>query len=183
MTRLSLLALLALIVTGTARLDAAPSILVTDMAGTPVSRLPFMSRGDARLVPLAVLSKHAGFESEIVRDKEHVFSPGCVTILELRNSFAEVNGAFVQMPGPAESWDGSIWLPLESLDQLFPTSLELSDSREVIRLLGVADSSGVVRLVDRERKSNSPPVDLGESHSRSWPWRKGPRRQGQPGAN
>lgn len=114
-----------------------------------------MSRGDARLVPLSVLAKHAGFESEALRGKEHVYSPGCTTILELRNSFAEINGAFVQMSGPAESWDGSIWLPLESLDQLFPTSIELSDSRDVIRLLGVADSSGIVQLVDHKQTTDS----------------------------
>lgn len=154
MNRISLSPLLVLLIGLNTALFAAPNVLVTDLAGTPVARLPFMNRGDVRLVPLAMLGKWAGYETESVRGKDHVTSPGCMTILEVRNSFAEVNGTFVQMLAPAESWDGSLWLPLANLDQLFPTTVELSESGEVIRLLGIADSTdGVVKLIEAEKSS------------------------------
>ncbi|MCL4304368.1 N-acetylmuramoyl-L-alanine amidase [bacterium] len=124
---------------------AAPNILLTDLTGTPVSRLPYLNRGDTRLIPLAMLAKSAGFEITNHRGKERINSAGCETVLEVRNSFAEVNGAFVQLIAPAESWDGSLWIPLPNLDELFPTTIELSETGEVIRLLGIADSaSGVI---------------------------------------
>ncbi len=122
----------------------AANILVTDLAGTPVTRLPFMSRGDVRIVPLAMLGKFAGYESAVERGKYLIDSPGCVTKLEPHNSFGEVNGAFVQMAIPVEMWDGSLWLPLKDLPDLFPTTVELSESGEVIRLLGIVDSTGGV---------------------------------------
>lgn len=154
MNRITLSLLFVLLIGTTAELFSAPNVLVTDLAGTPVARLPFMNRGDVRIVPLAMLGKWAGYETESLQGKDHVMSPGCTTILEVRNSFAEVNGTFVQMLAPAESWDGSIWLPLANLDQLFPTTIELSESGEVIRLLGIADSTdGIVKLIEAETKS------------------------------
>lgn len=122
----------------------AANILVTDLAGTPATRLPFMNRGDVRIVPLAMLGKFAGFETTVERDKYLIDSPDCVTKLEPRNSFGEVNGAFIQMVVPVEMWDGSLWLPLTNLPDLFPTTVELSETGEVIRLLGIADSAGGV---------------------------------------
>lgn len=125
---------------------AQSSVVVTDLAGTPVARLPFMSRGDVRIVPLAMLGKYAGFETHSERSRLVVESTDCTTILEPRNSFGEVNGTFVQMPVPVETWDGSLWIPLVNLPELFPTTVELNESGEVIRLLGIADSvSGIVR--------------------------------------
>ncbi len=136
--------------------QATTNVLLTDIAGTPVARLPFMSRGDVRIVPLAMLSKHAGFEATVERNKHTVTSPGCVTVLEPRNSFAEVNGAFVQLPVPVETWDGSLWLPLTTLDELFPTTIELNESGEVIRLLGIADSTnGIVKPLTPPAKQES----------------------------
>lgn len=120
----------------------AENILVTDLAGTPVTRLPYMNRGDVRIVPLAMLGKYAGFETTIERGKYLISSPDCETILEPRNSFGEVNGAFVQMPIPIETWDGSLWLPITNLPELFPTTVELNEAGEVIRLLGIVDSTG-----------------------------------------
>lgn len=163
MIRNSLSVLLVLLIGLSTALCAAPNVLVTDLAGTPVARLPFMNRGDVRLIPLAMLGKWAGYVSESVRGKEHVTSPDCLTVLEVRNSFAEVNGTFVQMLAPAESWDGSLWLPLANLDQLFPTSVELSETGEVIRLLGIADSTdGVVKLAVTEKPADNTKWRLGK---------------------
>ncbi|MBK6909852.1 MAG: N-acetylmuramoyl-L-alanine amidase [bacterium] len=122
------------------------AVPLTDLAGTTLARLPVMQRGDVRIVPLSSMANWGGFESEIDRGKYRISSTGCLTILEPRNSFAEVNGAFVQMHSAAEVWDGSLWLPLVDLDELFPTTIELSDSADSVRLLGILDStSGIVK--------------------------------------
>lgn len=124
---------------------SAPVVKVTDLAGAPVTGLPFMNRGDVRIIPLSMLGKFAGFEISVDRGKYLVESYDCQTTLSPKNSFAEVNGAFVQLPVPVEVWDGSLWIPLQQLPELFPTTVELGDSEDYIRLLGIVDSaSGVV---------------------------------------
>ncbi|MCB1059456.1 MAG: N-acetylmuramoyl-L-alanine amidase [Calditrichaeota bacterium] len=131
---------------------AAQTILLTDLAGTPVARLPFMNRGEIRIIPLSMLGKYAGFEFTNEKQRQKVVSPGCITYLEPKNSFGEVNGSFVQLPVPVETWDGSLWLPYDHLDDLFPTTVELSETGDVIRLLGIADSTdGVVKPLEQPK--------------------------------
>ncbi|MCB9366610.1 MAG: N-acetylmuramoyl-L-alanine amidase [Calditrichaeota bacterium] len=149
--RINLIGLLAALLACWSLAGAAQNVLMTDLVGTPIGRLPCMNRGDARLVPLAMLAKSAGFTVEAVRGKEHVTSPSCLTIFEIGNGFAEVNESFVQLSSSVESWDGSLWLPLANLDELFPTTVELSEGGDIIRLLGIADSSGgPVTLLENE---------------------------------
>lgn len=154
--RASSLAFIALCLLCTAQGFAAQTILLTDLAGTPVARLPVMNRGDVRIVPLSLLGKWAGYEFSSERQRQKIISPGCVTFLEPKNSFGEVNGSFVQLPVPIEMWDGSLWLPYANLDELFPTTVELGESGEVIRLLGIADSTdGVVKPLEQPQPAST----------------------------
>jgi N-acetylmuramoyl-L-alanine amidase len=135
---------------------AAQTILLTDLAGTPVARLPVMNRGEVRIVPLSMLGKWAGYEFTSEKQRQKIISPGCITYLEPRNSFGEVNGSFVQLPVPVEMWDGSLWIPYANLDALFPTTVELSESGEVIRLLGIADSTdGIVKPLEQPKPEST----------------------------
>lgn len=125
---------------------AAPTVPLTDLTGATLTRMPVMHRGDVGIVPLAMLGKWGGYDIEVTRGKYNVTSNSCLTVLEPRNNFAEVNGSFIQMVTAPELWDGSLWLPLPNLAELFPTTIELSDSGTTVRLLGVLDSTqGVVR--------------------------------------
>lgn len=128
------------------QLSAATALPLTDLTGLTLAKLPVMQRGDVRIVPLAPISNWGGFETSMDRGRYMVQSLKCLTIIEPRNNFVEVNGTFVQMASAAELWDGSLWLPLVNLDELFPTTIELGDSADTVRMLGILDSaSGVVR--------------------------------------
>jgi N-acetylmuramoyl-L-alanine amidase len=125
-----LLILLTLAVTA-AWADAIP---LTDTEGTSLGSLPYVARGTERLTPLTMLIRAAGWTCE-QGDGQHIITlPGDTVILKVGNVFARTGGRFVQMRNAPEEWDGSLWVPLSNLRDLFPRDVEILPDARAIRL-------------------------------------------------
>jgi len=112
----------------------AQGIPLTDGAGAALGNLPFVARGDERLVPLAMLVRAAGWSAE-PQDGRHVIAlPGDTVTLRLGNAFGRAGNHFVQLRLPPEEWDGSLWIPLSNLRDLFPRDVEILPEGRAVRL-------------------------------------------------
>jgi N-acetylmuramoyl-L-alanine amidase len=125
--------LLAFLLTATAAWPAE-GIPLTDDAGAALGSLPYVARGDERLVPLAMLVRAAAWSAEQGDGRHVVALPGDTVTLRLGNAFSRVGSRFVQLRLSPEEWDGSLWIPLANLRDLFPRDVEILPDLRAIRL-------------------------------------------------
>lgn len=113
---------------------AADVIPLTDMEGTSLGSLPYVARGAERMTPLTMLIRAAEWTSE-QGDGRHVITlPEDTVILKAGNVFARTGGRFIQMRNAPEEWDGSLWVPLSNLRDLFPRDVEILPDARAVRL-------------------------------------------------
>ena len=125
--------LLAFLLTATVA-HAADGIPLTDGAGAALGSLPFVARGDERLVPLAMLTRAAAWSAEQQDGRHVVVLPGDTVTLRLGNAFGRAGNRFVQLRLPPEEWDGSLWIPLSNLRDLFPRDVEILPDMRAVRV-------------------------------------------------
>ena len=125
---------------------------LVDVRGDTVGRVPFMDRGQERMIPLGMVSEKAGWQFEQFGDKFVFMLPDWAVTLHRGNSFAAVNDRFVQLSMAPEEWDGSVWIPASNLIHLF-------DDRAIADL-----STGTITVY---RLNHTPSVNTAE------PWQLG----------
>lgn len=118
----------------TAAAFGAEGIPLMDGAGNPLGNLPFVARGTERLVPLAMLVRAGAWTSEQQESQLLVVTPGDTVTLRQGNSFGRTGHRFVQLRLPPEEWDGSLWIPLSNLRDLFPRDVEILLEGRAVRL-------------------------------------------------
>ena len=99
--------------------SAAGMLTITDLDGDTLGRLPYLDRGQERLIPLSLLADKAGWQSEPFGDKVVFMLPGWAVTLRSGNPFAQVNESHLQLRMIPEEWDGSLWIAAENLPDLF----------------------------------------------------------------
>ena len=92
---------------------------LTDMSGDTLGRLPYMDRGQERLIPLGMLSDKAGWHAEQFGDRFVFMLPNWAVTLRRGNPFAQINETYVQLSMVPEEWDGSLWIPAANVEHIF----------------------------------------------------------------
>jgi N-acetylmuramoyl-L-alanine amidase len=113
---------------------SANGIPLTDSAGTELGTLPFVARGDERLVPLAMLVRAAEWKAAPSDGQHVILLPTDTVSLRLGNAFVRSGDHFVQLRLPPEEWDGSLWVPLSNLRDLFPNDIEIPPDLRAVRV-------------------------------------------------
>lgn len=118
----------------TTSLWAADPISLVDSTGRLLGMLPVVPRGNERLVPLYTLAKAAEWNL-ISANGEHALEwPGHSIKLRRGNPFAATDRNHVQMKLAPEEWDGSLWVPLANLPDLFGDDTELNLRQTVLEV-------------------------------------------------
>jgi N-acetylmuramoyl-L-alanine amidase len=112
----------------------ADSFLITDFSGAPLGRLPYITRGDEALVPLALLARKAGWTVTMDDASYVVLALNQNVTLRRGNPFAEINEQYLQMRVPPEEWDGSLWLASSALEDLFGAGIQKDRTTGSIRI-------------------------------------------------
>lgn len=112
----------------------ADSYLMTDMGGAPLGRLPYIKRGDESLVPLALLARKAGWEVKTEDAIYRVIGGGRDIKLRRGNPFAGLNDLYIQMRLSPEEWDGSLWVALSCLGDLFGDNIQRDKMTGALRI-------------------------------------------------
>lgn len=125
---------LAILLLAATAARAADVIPLTDTARNSLGSLPYVARGTEWLTPLSMLVRAAAWTSE-QSDGRHVIAlPGDTVVLKIGNVFARVGSRFVQLRNAPEEWDGSLWVPLSNLRDLFPRDVEILPDARAVRL-------------------------------------------------
>jgi N-acetylmuramoyl-L-alanine amidase len=128
----------------------ADAVTVLDSVGNPLGKLPVVPRGDETLVPVGFLARIAAWPADQMEGHCVFTVPGGSVALRRGNPFARSNRNFVQLRALPEEWDGSLWVPLRSLPDLFPGLLSLDTRYNLIRVYSIKpapsprDSTGVL---------------------------------------
>jgi N-acetylmuramoyl-L-alanine amidase len=133
MSRRCVLFVLAILL-GSAAVWAADGIPLTDGAGSDLGKLPFVARGDERLVPLAMLVRAAEWKAEQSGGQHIIVLSSDTVALRLGNAFGRSGEHFVQLRVPPEEWDGSLWVPLSNLQDLFAGKVEVLPDLRAVRI-------------------------------------------------
>lgn len=117
------------------RAFAADVIPLTDTSGVSLGSLPYVIKGVERLVPLSMLIR-AGEGYSQQSGSDHILAMGSDTAtLRAGNSFGRAGTRFIQLRFAPEEWDGSLWVPLSNIRDLFPTGVEIFPDASAIRIL------------------------------------------------
>ena len=123
----------------------AGSLFLMSMSGDTIGRLPYLEKGEEKLIPLTLLSTKAGWKTEVVNGLHIIKSPISQVSLRRNNPFQKIDDHYVQLPVAPDEWDGSLWLPASSLCRLFSTSIldydSFQKSIKVERIISMQDST------------------------------------------
>jgi N-acetylmuramoyl-L-alanine amidase len=114
--------------------QAANTVALLDSLGQFIGNLPVVTRGDDRLIPLSLLVQKAGWQEDNSEGRYVVILPGATVILRRGNPFARLNNGFMQLRVVPDEWDGSLWVALSNLPDLFASALRTDAVRSTIVL-------------------------------------------------
>ncbi|MBU0690821.1 N-acetylmuramoyl-L-alanine amidase [bacterium] len=149
--RISIFILLALSISVSGAMD---TVLLMDDSGSPLGNLPLLKRGEEQLIPSALLTRKANWQREREANEEIITAPGSVTILRRGNPFAKVNDSHIQLRVAPEEWDGSFWLPLSGLQDMFPGGLTYNAETGALQVkMGAPEAEEVVPEPTPEKRT------------------------------
>lgn len=127
-----------LLITAMLRVSAsglhAEPIFVVDSTDHSIGTLPVLRRGSESLVPLGTLSHLANWREEHSDSQCTVLLESAKVSLRLTNPFARIDNHFVQLRVAPELWDGSFWIPVRNVDELFAGAVRLRADARAVRL-------------------------------------------------
>jgi len=136
----------------------AETIALIDTEGKALGNLPCVSRGDESFVPLAMLARAGEWNLESSEGRHSVTSPTLNVELYLGRLFAKSGERVVQLRLPPEEWDGSLWIPLVNLTDLFPEIVEFQRGGKQISL----------KLPVKEQPKDTAAVQAAEPKAEKW---------------
>ncbi len=110
----------------------AGTYTLMDANGDSLGRLPYLERGQERMIPLGVLADKAGWQTDQFDEKLVIMLPDWAVTLKQGNAFAQVNHSYVQLRVMPEEWDGTAWVPAANLALLFADRAYIGQDRESI---------------------------------------------------
>ena len=110
------------------------AIALSDTSGQALGILPVVAQGDERLVPLASLVRAANWTLDQEASVHRVTSPSGCAELQAGNPFAKLPNGFVQLRMAPSEWDGSLWVPVVNLRDLFGSEVEVDLRRGGMRV-------------------------------------------------
>lgn len=113
---------------------SAEPISLVDSTGRLLGMLPVTPRGNERVVPLYTLAKAAAWDLTSANGEHTVQWPGHTVSLRRGNPFAATDHGHVQLRLAPEEWDGSLWIPLSNLRDLFDDDTELNLRQTVLKM-------------------------------------------------
>lgn len=112
----------------------AESYLITDFSGVPLGRMPYITRGDETLVPLALLARKGGWTVNTENAVYNITANGRTIKIRRGNPFVEVDNNFVQMHFSPEEWDGSLWIATSAFGDLFGDAVQKDRANSSIKI-------------------------------------------------
>lgn len=137
----------------------AGTYLLTDEEGGPLGRLPYLQRGDERLIPLSLIAQLASWTMETEGMNYIVHAPDLKVKIRRANPFLWVGDRPVQIRVEPEEWDGSLWLPVSNLSDIFPNCItrDLTDGSIRVRTIDRSETE----TAEEDPQGGSPAWELG----------------------
>jgi N-acetylmuramoyl-L-alanine amidase len=135
---------------------AVTSLVIEDSIGKAMGSLPLVLRGDDAMIPLSALAHKANWEEDNSEGRYVIMIPGQTIILRNGNPFARCGTRFVQMRVAPDEWDGSLWVPVSILGDVFGDELKLNVNRDIIRLRNVSSSPPQMNALPPPPKETAP---------------------------